>query len=190
MHEAPPALHALESLEQTMRTSAGVRRFFYHCSRVFPTVVTILLAFLVLYPILFLSAGDLLATLASLVGIALSFASLCFTAARASVEHRVHALRLVASGSILFRSALAMSVALAMATTRERLALAHPVFEVLDTPLRVAAAIVTVAGIGMIFHGFRTLVFLFGPELEEEATQRLRAQLTPETQVADSRRFS
>lgn len=182
-------LHSVERLERSLRASAVVRRLFYACSLVFPSALALLMSFLALYPILFPPAERLTTTLASMVGAGLSFASVTFSAARVSADHRGHALRLVAAGSMLVRFAIAIAVSLVLATARDRLAAAFGTGNALDLPLRLVTGLVTVTGIGMAFFGFRTLVLLLGPEVEEDAAIRLHELLlrdseTPETSQA------
>ncbi len=169
---------ALERLQHSLRGGRAFRRMFHACSLVFPSAVALLLSFLALYPMLFLSVERLSTVLASMLGAGLSFANVAFTAARANAEHRSHAIRLVTAGSLLLRFAVAIAVALALASTRERLATDFGARNLFDVPLRVFTALVAVNGIGMAFHGLRTLVMSLGPELEEEATGRLHGLLS------------
>lgn len=140
-------------------------------------MLALLLTFLALYPLAFVPSERLTATLASLVGGGLSFASVSFTAARACAEQRLHAARLIAAGSRLLRFAVITALALGLATTRERLATQLGPGFALDVPLRVLAGGVTTAAIALAFSGFRTLVLLLGPELEVEAARHLRQLL-------------
>lgn len=177
-------LLAVERLQRSLRGSRALRRMFHACSLVFPSAVALLLSFLALYPMLFLPAERLSTVLTSMLGAGLSFASVAFTAARANAEHRSHAIRFVTAGSMLLRFAIATAVALALTSTRERLAADFGARSVFDLPLRAFTALVAVNGIGMAFHGLRTLVMLLGPDLEEEATARLHALLSERSEAS------
>lgn len=94
------------------------------------------LAFLALYPMVFVPGPKLLATLTSIVGGLLSFASVAFSAARAHTERRRWAQRMAAVGSVFFRSAVAMAVTLVLDGARERLVEGFALGPLLDYLLR------------------------------------------------------
>lgn len=156
-----------------LRRGTAVRHVRTASGLAFPIVLAALLIFLALDPIVFVPSERLTGTLASMVGAGLSFASVSFSAARVSLDRPGRAAWFRVAGADLLRFAIAMTIALTLATARDRLVTDFAAGRLADLALRGATAVVTVAGIGMAFRGFRVLVLLLGPEFEEDASHRL-----------------
>ena len=161
------------ALEHDLRRSATLRRMLYKLSLVFPSAVMLLLAFLGVYPLVVAPARSLIPTLISITGAGLSFASVTFSASRAIDGDEVRSLRLATAGAMLFRFALSMSVVLGLATASARLTEAFGEAIPIDLLLRGMMGAVCMAAIGSLYLAARTLVALLGPDLEDEAAQRL-----------------
>jgi hypothetical protein len=149
------------------------RDLLVYGSRLLPAIVALILIFLALRPMLFSPAEKLTGTLASMVGVGLSFASVSFSAANAHGRRSDWSRRMVAAGLMLMRFALALVVALALATARGRVVEDFGYGNWLDFTLRGLMAIVTGAGIFAAFRGFRELILLLVPwRTEEPAEER------------------
>ncbi len=144
-------------------------RWLFHGSRLVPALVAAILIFLALRPMLFSPAETILGTLASMVGVGVSFSSVTFSCANACREHRAWSEQMIQAGLALLRFALAMVIALALATTRTRVIAEVGAEGVLDYLLRGLMVLVTAAGIVAAFQGFRHLVVLLFPRHAEEA---------------------
>lgn len=175
----PPSMTArrtrLERLETWLKRTWLIRRFVFYGSLAFPSFVTLLLVFLVLYPMLFAPAQKLATTLTAMVAGGLSFASVALSVSKSRLHDESWGLRMAMSGLALFRFALAMTIVLALNAVRERAVEAlgggHPV----ELALRGAMVLVTAVAIVIAFLGFQSMVVLLGPDHEEQAVASLGA---------------
>jgi hypothetical protein len=144
-------------------TGSRLLRLLFAGSRFLPGLVAMILTFVALQPMIFQPADKLLGTLASLFGAGLSLASLSLSAARAQPGLTGWEMRMIAAGLMLFRFAIAMVFALALAAGRARVIADFGSASPLELLFRVPMVLVTAAGIGMAFLGIRELVLLLGP---------------------------
>jgi hypothetical protein len=142
-------------------------------SRFLPAIFALILIFLALRPMLFSPAEKLVGTLASMVGVGLSFASVSFSAANARGGRSEWARGMIAAGIMLMRYSLAIVVPLALSSARGRVVDDLGYGHALDYVLRALMALLTGAGIFAAFHGFRSLIILLVPwRSDAEAEER------------------
>lgn len=146
----------------------SIRGALFRSGRILPALVAIVLLFVALRPMLFEPAVRVDGLLGSMAGVGLSFASVTLSAANAGRERRRWSASMVEAALMLLRFSLAAVLALALTYARTRLTTDFGSETPIDYLLRGATALVTALAIALAFLGFRALVLLLGPGLEEE----------------------
>ncbi len=151
------------------------RRLFAQLDRTLPFLVAGALTLLALRPMLFNPNEKMLGTLASMAGAGLSFASVGFAAAN-NFRGREGWSRMSGVALMFFRFSVTMALALAFAALRESYITDFSHIRWVEYLLRGIMVLLTAAGIFMAFLGFRTLVRILAPTLEEDARALWRSQ--------------